>query len=311
MTGMTRFLCSTASQDRDEPVFGTASRVDRWLLVEAPRPWGPRSLPQSRGLDDGVALALQQRAKQAHARLVLIRRPGRRSQQDFLDAGRVVYAADCRPGHEQLLRRVVADVGELDRLEPPFDGVVTTGWEPAATLVGVCTHGAHDACCAIAGRPVAAALAISHPELTWEISHIGGDRFAANVLVLPGGHYLGRVPPQRAAEMLDMVLDGQRPSPYYRGRITWRTPVQAAQELAAQHLGVTALDGLAPRQIAELRTHVWRVLLDGPDGAVLAADVEERESDEPVRLTCRAIGEHPVPSWRLLSLGPAEDQAAR
>jgi hypothetical protein len=299
---MTRFFCSTASQQRDEPVFGTASRVDRWLLVESPGPWGPRSLPESRGLDDAMLLRLQQRAKRAHARLVLIRRPGRRAPRDAGDRGRAVYAADCRPGRELLLRRTVADDVELDRLEPPFDGGDTSGWQPAATLIGVCTQGAHDPCCAVFGRPVAAALAISHPDLTWEISHIGGDRFAANVLVLPGGHYLGRVPPAQAAEVLETLLSGRRPSPYYRGRIVWRTAVQAAQELAAQQLGVTALDGLAPRRIEQLRPQVWRVSFDGPDGNVVTADVEERAGEEPLRLACRALEDHTVPSWRLLSL---------
>jgi hypothetical protein len=299
---MTRFFCSTASQQRDEPVFGTASRVDRWLLVESPGPWGPRSLPQSRGLDDAVLLRLQQRAKRAHARLVLIRRPGRRAPQDSGDGGRTVYAADCRPGREWLLRRSVPDDVELDRLEPPFDNADATAWQPATTLIGVCTQGAHDPCCAVFGRPVAAALAASHPEPTWEISHIGGDRFAANVLVLPGGHYLGRVPPAQASQLLDTLLSGQRPSPYYRGRIVWRTAVQAAQELAAQRLGVTALDGLPPRQIEALRPQVWRVRFDGPDGTVVTAEVEERAGEEPLRLTCRALDEHAVPSWRLLSL---------
>jgi hypothetical protein len=168
----------------------------------------------------------------------------------------------------------------------------------------VCTQGAHDPCCAVRGRPVAAALAVSHPELTWEISHIGGDRFAANLLVLPGGHYLGRVPPARAGEVLDTLLAGQRPTPYYRGRIAWRVAVQAAEELAAERLGVSELDGLAPRQIEALRPNVWRVRFDGSDGMV-TADVEQHLSDAPVRLACRAVDVHTTPSWRLLSLEPA------
>jgi hypothetical protein len=301
---MTRFFCSTASQDRNEAVFATASRVDRWMLLESPGPWGPRSLPQSRGLDDALVLRLQQRAKTAHSRLVLIRRPGRTQPQDSVEPGRAVYAADCRPGHERLVRRRIADDDELDRLEPPFDGGDLTGWEPAGTLVGVCTQGAHDPCCAVRGRPVAAALAVSHPELTWEISHIGGDRFAANVLVLPGGHYLGRVPPRLAGEVFDRLLAGRRPTPYYRGRIVWRTAVQAAQQLAADRLGVTELDGLPPRQIEALRPNVWRVRFDGPDG-VVTAEVEQRMSDQPVRLACHAIDEHTAPSWLLLSLESA------
>jgi hypothetical protein len=301
---MTRYFCATASQNRDEPLFATASRVDRWMLVESPGPWGPRSLPQSRALDDALLLRLQQRAKTAHARLVLIRRPGRRKPEDSVEPGRVVYAADCRPGRERLVRRMIADDGELDRLEPPFDGGDLSGWQPASTLIGVCTQGAHDPCCAVQGRPVAAALAVSHPDLTWEISHIGGDRFAANLLVLPGGHYLGRVPPARAADVIDLLLAGRRPAPYYRGRIVWRNAVQAAQELAAERLGVSELDGLPPLQIEVVRPNVWRVRLDGPDGMV-AAEVEQGMSDEPVRLTCRALEEHTAPGWRLLSLEPA------
>ena len=50
--------------------------------------------------------------------------------------------------------------------------------EPEPMLL-VCTHGVHDTCCAVRGRPVAAALARRWPEATWECSHVGGDRFAA------------------------------------------------------------------------------------------------------------------------------------
>ena len=57
----------------------------------------------------------------------------------------------------------------------------------------MCTHGRHDACCAERGRPVAAALTAARPEQTWEVSHVGGDRFAANLLVLPEGLYYGQV----------------------------------------------------------------------------------------------------------------------
>jgi hypothetical protein len=300
---MERFFCAVASRARDEPVFGTASRVDRFVLVESPGPWGPRALPQSRGLREALVLELQQRAKAAHARLLLIRRPGRPATPTFDGAGRVVYAADCRPGRERLLRRVVVDDRELGGLQPPFGSdPYVTGWSRAEALVGVCTQGAHDACCAMLGRPVAAALAVSHPELAWEISHIGGDRFAPNILVLPGGHYLGRLPPAEAPAVVDAVLAGRRPSPYYRGRSAWVTPVQAALELAAGRLGVSELDGLTPRRIEQLQPHRWRVLLDGPDGGTLAAEVEQRQGDVPVLLTCHAPHEHTVASWYLLSL---------
>ncbi|MCW2679103.1 MAG: hypothetical protein JWM62_504, partial [Frankiales bacterium] len=41
-------LCSASSRLREEPLTATASRVDRWLLVEHRGAWGPQSVPSSR-----------------------------------------------------------------------------------------------------------------------------------------------------------------------------------------------------------------------------------------------------------------------
>lgn len=267
------------------------------MLVESPGPWGQRALPQSRGLDEAVVHRLQMRAKAAHARLLLFRRPGHTE----LEGGRVVYAADCRPGREKLVRTVAAGDAQLDEMPTPFDDL--TGWEVVdGPLIGVCTQGKHDSCCAVRGRPVVQALAQSHPDITVEISHIGGDRFAANLLVLPGGHYLGRIPPESAPDVIDEVLAGRRPSPYYRGRSVWLMPVQAAQEFAAQALGVIDLDALPPLRIDSIGDHQWRVRFRGTDGALVDVDVEQDHGPDRARLTCHAEHEAAVPTWRCLAI---------
>jgi hypothetical protein len=201
-----------------------------------------------------------------------------------------------------LLSRVAGTDRDLDEIEPPFDGR-HDGWSPVSgPLIGVCTQGRHDACCAVHGRPVAAALSASHPEHTVEVSHIGGDRFAANVVVLPAGHYLGQVPPESAADVINDLLAGRRPAPYYRGRSVWLTPVQAAMELACEDLGIQDLDGLRPRRIEALAQHLWRVIFDGPDGSLVAVDVEQRHGPARARLTCHASNEHDLPSWHLVGI---------
>ncbi|WP_218926810.1 sucrase ferredoxin, partial [Priestia megaterium] len=58
-------------------------------------------------------------------------------------------------------------------------------------VILVCAHGRHDPCCAVRGLPVGRALGERWPEQVWECSHIGGDRFAANVVVAPDGVYYG------------------------------------------------------------------------------------------------------------------------
>jgi hypothetical protein len=71
--------------------------------------------------------------------------------------------------------------------------------EPAATRdLLVCTHGAVDACCAKFGYPVyrrlrqiAAESALPVPVRVWRCTHFGGHRFAATLLDMPEGRYLG------------------------------------------------------------------------------------------------------------------------
>ena len=73
----------------------------------------------------------------------------------------------------------------------------------------VCTHARHDQCCAVRGRPVAQALARAFPDETWESSHLGGDRFAATMILLPHGLYYGRVPTADAAAIVERYLQGE------------------------------------------------------------------------------------------------------
>jgi hypothetical protein len=301
-----RFFCAMAARDRHEAVLGTASRIDRWLLVEAPGAWGPRALPQSRTLDDGVLLALQQKAKQLHARTLLIRKPDRSTESQR----RWVFIADSRPGHETLLGRQVTDA-ELSVLELPFDGP-SDGWERAQTLVGVCTHGRHDACCATHGRPAAAAVAAAHPAITWETSHLGGDRFAANAIVLPEGHYLGHLPADRAAQLVDRILLGERPDPFYRGRSCWSPVVQAALAFAATELGEPRTAALRPGPVVAAGVRRWKVRLDllGADTRPVLVELEQQQGPESSLLTCRAASELPVPRWHFLGLELLDLEAA-
>ena len=96
-----------------------------------------------------------------------------------------VFAAHAGDGAQPgSARALLEDLGEVCSLDVAglADGPLASFEQHPGTLLLVCTHGRHDACCAERGRPFAAALAQVAPEETWEVSHIGGDRFAANVL---------------------------------------------------------------------------------------------------------------------------------
>lgn len=289
--------CATTSQDRAEPLTATASRVERWLLVEHRGPWGPQSVPSSR-MPVAAARALGRAAAAAHARLLLLRRPAGVACDD----GRWVFAVDSRAGSERVLARHVDDDAELETLVPPYDGV-PDGWTVVSgPLLLVCTHGRHDRCCATRGRPVARALAAAHPRTTWECSHVGGDRFAANLVVLPQGLYVGRVEADEVVGLVDALAAGTLPEGRLRGRSSLPLPTQAAQDFARSQLGRWSVDDLAPVAQEHAGHDAWRVRLGGePEVDVVVRYDRDGDGGEHV-LTCGAAEVKRAAVFRLVAL---------
>ncbi|MFI5691737.1 sucrase ferredoxin [Kribbella sp. NPDC051586] len=176
----------------------------------------------------------------------------------------------------------------------------------------VCTHGRHDACCAVRGRPVAAALASAHPGRTWECSHIGGDRFAANVVVLPHGLFYGHVPPTRAGELARQYDQGFVVPDLLRGSGAFIPPVQAAQHFARAAGHSPAVDHLFPQSVQQLPNHHWRILLaptsrEAPtsrDAAIGSISVEVSAHLDTVnaRLTCAGTSPTQIRRFELHTL---------
>jgi Sucrase/ferredoxin-like len=152
----------------------------------------------------------------------------------------------CFPARRELFTSTFTDPEELNSLD--LDAVArgeAPDWAPIdGPLYGVCTHGRHDACCAERGRPVAAALSATHPAETWEISHMGGDRFAANMVVLPEGLYYGRMDPGSASEVAWLHEAGRVDLVRLRGRSSYAMHVQYAEIALRRHLEEDRLDAV-------------------------------------------------------------------
>jgi hypothetical protein len=141
----------------------------------------------------------------------------------------------------------------------------------------VCTNGARDPCCAIRGPAVAQALERARPGQVYECSHLGGHRFAANVLVLPDGLCFGRLDARSAPALADMLDAGMLPLDHLRGRTAFEPEQQAAEILLRRELG---LAGLADLTLVEGTTFTL------PDGRRVTA-VVRGEQLEPHRVSCR------------------------
>jgi (2Fe-2S) ferredoxin len=274
-----REFCSTIARLRDDPMPGTAAPATGFLLIEQPGPWGRRALVQSR-LDAAVGAAMGARAVQAGLRALLVRRPGRVS----LPFRRRWAVVESRPG------RMASWWGEFDAdeelLSVPLDGSAGERTDEPAYLV--CVHGRHDTCCAMRGRPVAAALGELRPEQVWECSHVGGDRFAANVVALPHGLFYGRVEVEDAKRVVAAHEDGRVLPELLRGRSVYSSVTQAAQLHARRELGVDAVEALEPVASTPLGDDRWEVRLARQPRDVVVT-VAARAGAEPALLTCHAV----------------------
>jgi hypothetical protein len=66
----------------------------------------------------------------------------------------------------------------------------------------VCTHGSRDRCCGVLGGVIFRQLNQLLGDVVWQVTHLGGHRFAPTALCLPLGLLLGRID---SGDVMDIV----------------------------------------------------------------------------------------------------------
>ncbi|HEX8137965.1 MAG TPA: sucrase ferredoxin [Pyrinomonadaceae bacterium] len=279
------FYCSELSRGFAEKTFGTASVGNVWLLIEYPSWWGPHALHDST-LAPAVKAHLGRFLKTVpRSRLLLIKQE-RRAQSG---AGLAVFVVRSRERNSSIERLSVKSYEQL--LEIDLAGAARR--EPAAenavaSLYLVCTHGRRDKCCAKFGYPLYKNLRASS-ESVWQSSHVGGDRFAANLVCFPHGLFYAHVTEESAARVMAeyearrVVLDK------YRGRACYSYHVQAGEFFIRRASGLAGLDQLRHLRSERLEETAWRVRFIEADGTrIHEAIVRSALSDFQSYTTCQS-----------------------
>ena len=287
-----RAPCSDQSLARNDPMYGTGSAGFSWMMLELSGPWGPSAFLQSPTvIEPALGRAIVRRVETAGMRIAAIRRPGRRSPTPRWRW----FLAHSRVGEEALF------AGEVDDprgyLEVALDGA--DGQASSDPLVVVCAHGKHDQCCAVRGRGATAAIAAEYPDWTWECSHLGGDRFAATMLVLPEGLCYGRVDSADPANLVRLYLDGRLDNSLLRGRTSLPHAVQAAQYFARETSGSDRIDALFPLSVERVG-HSIHVVLQGESAPVEV--ILSEELSDPLLSVCSATAAGRVRTFALVSV---------
>lgn len=224
---MARIYCS--EQNRHEPMIGTADQVDVWLLLEYRPLWKARAIddnslaaPARSWLDRSVAALA---ARGSRARPQFIRQPEHSGEELRLLVGMPGALLEFSGRGYDFL-----DAVDLDEVvqRPPSHRIVQ------APHYLVCTNGQRDLCCARFGLPVYDGLRARVGARVWQTTHLGGHRFAPNVLTLPQGMVYGRVGADALDEFVATVEAGRVSFPHVRGRAWYPPAVQAAEALCRE-----------------------------------------------------------------------------
>ncbi len=281
-----RAFCAAVSSANAEPLAATASRIDNWIVLEYSGLWDRDVLGGSLFSDELKAHLREQLHALGPSRLLFVKKPERRAH-----VRPQVWFGTSEPRAERFFHLEVDDLDDLRSFD--FAGALRGGGLPGVPLghplLVVCTHGKRDRCCAKNGRPVYDALRReTESGWVWQSSHVGGDRFAGNVVILPQALYYGRVEPEGARALLEAHAAGRIDLEHYRGRAAYGFPVQAAEHAIRQAEELVGIDDLAFVGCKRTGDDAWCVRFGVPDGAVREVDVASEDADEAVFLTCGA-----------------------
>ena len=222
-----RTYCSDFCLAAGEPLLGTAAQVDVWLLLEYRPSWRPKALEDNelpastRAWLDGLVAAFGKRGRKARPQFI-------RQPEAERTSVTMLVGSDGRL-HEHR-GASYADLERLDSASLDAAGAIAL----AEPYYFVCTNGQRDVCCARYGLPTYAKLREAVGNRVWQTTHVGGHRFAPNVLALPQGALYGRVVPEAVPQFLGAVEGGELALGYLRGRTGYPPAAQVAETRLAE-----------------------------------------------------------------------------
>ena len=291
------FYCSELSRAAAEKTFGTASTGGVWLLLEYAGAWGTKVLQESALAPEVKAFFTQTLSAIPKSRILFIKRG--RTGGDTVS----FFVVRCREREPFIVRFEVESYAQLTSIDIAAVAAGRTlagGALSRDPLYLVCTHGKRDKCCAKFGMPVYSRLREVAGEHVWQSSHVGGDRFAANLVCFPHGLFYAhtteaagqRIAGEYAAQRL--VADG------YRGRACYVNHVQAAEYFTRTEAGAVGIDELRFLDSVMLGDKLWRVRFASASGEnVYESTVSCYLSEFQNHTSCQATEQKSVAQFAL------------
>lgn len=292
------FYCSDLSRGASEKVFGTASIGEVWILIEYPFGWGVKALDDS-NLSPAIKAHLKQTIKTIPRSRVLFIKQDRVCSETIS-----LFVVRCREREPFVVKFELEDyrrLMEIDFVEVAAENLSSGGSVMNEPLYLVCTHGRRDKCCAKFGFPLFKSLREEDEQTVWQSSHVGGDRFAANLVCFPHGLFYAHVSEESGKEIMKEYREGHIHTQKYRGRACYSHHVQAAEFFARTESGISRIDDLRRMDSARIDKESWQVrFFERTRESVHSVKVSRIISDFQNFITCHSTESQRVPQFRLV-----------
>lgn len=290
-----RIFCRDLSLQSGEQLLGTVGTRRAWLLLQDHSAWAIQAYA---GGDFPTAVRdhLEPFFGREKPSILLIRN----SDEKYLPF-RKAFVVVSRNARAEIFEFDWSQTEDL--LELPYAEILegTYAGKQADPIYLVCTHGKRDKCCAKYGKPVYDYLREKVGSRVWRASHVGGDRFAANLVCLPHSLYYGRVTPEQALELVRKYENGELGLDAMRGRSCYPKLTQAAEIFLRRHFGVTRIEQIRFYSHEPLEGAQHRItFVDLAEQRRIAVDLEVGESRFANHLTCRDEEQASVPVYHPL-----------
>jgi len=285
-----RIYCSDLARTADAPLAGSAVPVDLWLLLEYPRPWKPKAL-QDNELGDAVCAHLEHLPQQVHEI------SGLRLRVQFIKQGSSddqvkprVMVAHVAEGNCTIHAGAFDSYADMAKLSA---SEIVAGQLPNPTdtpddVLLVCTNGQRDLCCARFGLPLFESLRVEFSGRVWQTTHIGGHRYAPNLVCLPSGFVYGFVDSDAGVDLVSRHDQGEIDIARLRGRTCYSEVVQAAEVYARSALNEHAQVSLQWQASRPLNQSLTEVTFEiGGEGTVVV-EVDEVANETEIVASCGA-----------------------
>ncbi|MQG18229.1 MAG: hypothetical protein FI687_00410 [SAR202 cluster bacterium] len=190
---MVNNLCSDFSQNIHESPIGSAANFDAYLLISVPMPW-KSEITESEKFPTNIKDLLNQNPNILKNTKILGFKPEKNEDSSKIN---IILYKNPKGSFKKFYKfEFLANHMNLEEL---IIDLLNSNYENHRFLINhnknyrdllICTHGSRDSCCASKGYPFYEKilhLEQSNNLMAYQVSHIGGHRFAPNIIDMPDG----------------------------------------------------------------------------------------------------------------------------